>query len=250
MTVIVGVAWWMPYCSPNDCVRVVIVGFNQDFIFTDHHSDQKANLKWVQFDTVEPRISGPRLSGNLIIRTDFGGNRFFHCICTCISRNSRLRILTSILGDICENEACHMPWEAVKSTQNASGFGVMVSVNTRPSDSPYHTKDILKDSTKWLSVSKDSSDVKSFHKAQQPHLEEALHLWFSDVRSRNATVSDEMLIGKARELGTELGGYNSTWYVISGQYHISSNTFISYPLETSALSTTLCDDGCRCPSVK
>ena len=48
--------------------------------------------------TVEPHISGPRLSGNLAIRTDIGGNGFFHCICTRIAGNSRFRIRTSILG--------------------------------------------------------------------------------------------------------------------------------------------------------
>ena len=75
--------------------------------------------------------------------------------------------------------------------------------------------EILKQSDKWLNMSTEST---SFTRARHPKhgkLEDALIMWFNDVRSAHAAVNDEMLIEKAKELGEKMSisdfAYSRGW---------------------------------------
>ncbi|XP_064424711.1 tigger transposable element-derived protein 6-like [Latimeria chalumnae] len=75
--------------------------------------------------------------------------------------------------------------------------------------------DILKSSEKWLAVTADSVDtIKSRH-CKHPEMEDALFMWFTEVRGRGAAVNDEMLLEKGRVLGERLGvqdfAYSKGW---------------------------------------
>jgi hypothetical protein len=63
--------------------------------------------------------------------------------------------------------------------------------------------DILRDSDKWLSTDDSNSTKKSEGRFTQ--LEEALWIWFGNVRSQNLAISDDMLRVKAKEFGESLG---------------------------------------------
>ena len=61
-------------------------------------TEQVVNRRDSYACTVQPCISPPRLSGNLAIRTDYGGNEFFPLYLYSHIRKFALRIRASILG--------------------------------------------------------------------------------------------------------------------------------------------------------
>ena len=73
--------------------------------------------------------------------------------------------------------------------------------------------DILHVSDKWLSTDDSNSTKKS--EGHFTQLEEALWIWFGNVRSQNLAISDDMLRVKAKEFGESLGivglTYSSGW---------------------------------------
>uniref|UniRef100_H3B962 HTH CENPB-type domain-containing protein n=1 Tax=Latimeria chalumnae TaxID=7897 RepID=H3B962_LATCH len=75
--------------------------------------------------------------------------------------------------------------------------------------------DILKSSEKWLAVTADSVDtIKSRH-CKHPEMEDALFMWFTEVRGRGAAVNDKMLLEKGCVLGERLSvqdfAYSKGW---------------------------------------
>lgn len=73
--------------------------------------------------------------------------------------------------------------------------------------------DILRESKKWFSAEDSSSTNKK--EGRYVQLEEALWIWFGNIRSRNIAISDEMLRVKAKEFGETMGiselTYSSGW---------------------------------------
>ena len=65
--------------------------------------------------------------------------------------------------------------------------------------------DILRHKEKWTSTPKDGDTALCQRSGKHENLEQALFLWFSDVRSKNAIINDDMLIEKAKKFGVELG---------------------------------------------
>ncbi|XP_048248519.1 tigger transposable element-derived protein 6-like [Haliotis rufescens] len=75
--------------------------------------------------------------------------------------------------------------------------------------------DILKESSKWIAVSSSDTSTSRSRKPHQEELENALFLWFSDVRKRNIMLNDELLKTQAKVLGDKLGvedfSYSTGW---------------------------------------
>ena len=65
--------------------------------------------------------------------------------------------------------------------------------------------DILRDKEKWTSTPKDEDSSLRQRMGRHDNLEQALFLWFSDVRAKNAIINDDMLIEKAKTYGNQLG---------------------------------------------
>ena len=64
---------------------------------------------------------------------------------------------------------------------------------------------ILKDRTKWLALSDEAAGSKVRHRsAQWENLEKALMQWFGQLRSRNAVLTDKLLLEKAKALAALL----------------------------------------------
>ncbi|MEW8693664.1 MAG: hypothetical protein AB2535_21740 [Candidatus Thiodiazotropha endolucinida] len=64
--------------------------------------------------------------------------------------------------------------------------------------------DILRVKAKWTNASKDGDTTVRQRTGKHENIEQALFLWFSDVRSKNAYVNDQMLVEKAKFFGDEL----------------------------------------------
>ena len=71
--------------------------------------------------------------------------------------------------------------------------------------------DILKQSEKWLNVETTASNRVRHSSGQHVKLEEALMMWFNNVRSNHACVSDDMLIEKAKHFGAEFNVTNFSY---------------------------------------
>ena len=73
--------------------------------------------------------------------------------------------------------------------------------------------DILQESKKWLSTEDSSSTKKS--EGRYTQLEEALWIWFGNIRSRHLAILDEMLRVKVKKFGESMGitglTYSSGW---------------------------------------
>ena len=87
--------------------------------------------------------------------------------------------------------------------------------------------DILKKKDHWLSTTAEVADQTRAKCPKQQSLEKALFLWFSDVRSKGATLSDDILIEKAREFGLKLAisdfNYSRGWLQrFKKRHHIKS----------------------------
>ena len=86
--------------------------------------------------------------------------------------------------------------------------------------------DILRDKEKWSSTPKDSDTMLRQRTGKHENLEQALFLWFNDVRLKNAIVNDDMLIEKAKTFGGQLGvqdfGYSKGWLQKFKKRHIIS----------------------------
>ena len=61
--------------------------------------------------------------------------------------------------------------------------------------------EILKKKDHWLSITSEVADQTRVRCPKQQGLEKALYIWFSDVRSKGANLSDDMLIEKAKDFG-------------------------------------------------
>ena len=64
--------------------------------------------------------------------------------------------------------------------------------------------DILRDRTKWEIIPKDTESTLRQRTGRHDNLENALFLWFHDVRAKGAVISDEMLIEKGKKFGEDL----------------------------------------------
>ena len=62
----------------------------------------------------------------------------------------------------------------------------------------------MRASDKWLSVSQDVSTETRARNPKNEQLEDALFLWFTDIRSRRWVVNDDVIIEKAKQLGKRL----------------------------------------------
>ena len=62
--------------------------------------------------------------------------------------------------------------------------------------------DIIKSSDKWLNIETDNKTRNK--RPKHAELEEALLLWFNDIRTRGILVNDEMLRNKAQQFGNQL----------------------------------------------
>ena len=75
--------------------------------------------------------------------------------------------------------------------------------------------DILKASKRWLTIPEDCVEFTRARHARHEQLEEAVFSWLTYMTSHQATVSDEMLVEKAREFGEQLGitnfAYSNGW---------------------------------------
>ena len=87
--------------------------------------------------------------------------------------------------------------------------------------------DILKAKEKWLQADDSSVQVR-VQSSQHPKLEEALFLWFADVRAKGATVNDAMLLEKAKTLGDRLQVPANFSYSRGWLYKFKTRRGISY----------------------
>ena len=58
--------------------------------------------------------------------------------------------------------------------------------------------DILRDKEKWTSTPKDGDSSLRQRMGRHDTLEQALLLWFNDVRAKNSIINDDMLTEKAK----------------------------------------------------
>ena len=86
--------------------------------------------------------------------------------------------------------------------------------------------DILRDKEKWSSVPKDGDSSLRQRSGKHENLEQALYMWFTDVRSKQAIINDDMLLDKAKTFGAQLGvqdfGYSKGWLQKFKRRHIIS----------------------------
>ena len=114
-----------------------------------------------------------------------------------VRKRRRVDITAAQKRDLCVYKAEH---PKVTQTDIISHFskewGVTIGRST--------VSEILKDKSKWLSVSKDSGDVLRNKSAKHTTLETALYTWFDNARSQSLCISDDMLISKAKKFGEDL----------------------------------------------
>ena len=86
--------------------------------------------------------------------------------------------------------------------------------------------DILRDKEKWTSTPKDGDSSLRQRMGRHDNLEQALFLWFNDVRAKNAIINDDMLIEKAKTYGNQLGvqdfAYSKGWLQKFKKRHVIS----------------------------
>ena len=63
----------------------------------------------------------------------------------------------------------------------------------------------MKAKNKWLAISDKQVGIKQNRECKHVDLEKALFLWFSEMRAKNAVISDENLREKAHVFGEKLG---------------------------------------------
>ena len=106
--------------------------------------------------------------------------------------------------------------------------------------------DILQQRDKLMAI--DTSDMhaaKRQRTAKHTDLEEALFLWFSDIRAKNAIVTDDILREKAKQFGVELNitdfSYSNGWLHRFKQRHGIANHVLSG--ESAGVDRQLISDG-------
>ena len=104
--------------------------------------------------------------------------------------------------------------------------------------------DILSQKNKW-NTDDNERPFKMRKLAKHSDMEEALFLWFSNVRSKNVTVTDDILRAKAKEFGKELNvsdfAYSNGWLQRFKTRHSIGNHVISG--ESAGVDRELVSDG-------
>ena len=104
--------------------------------------------------------------------------------------------------------------------------------------------DILSQKDKW-NTDDNERPFKMRKLAKHSDMEEALFLWFSNVRSKNVTVTDDILRAKAKEFGKELNvsdfAYSNGWLQRFKTRHSIGNHVISG--ESAGVDQELVSDG-------
>ncbi|XP_046571298.1 tigger transposable element-derived protein 6-like [Haliotis rubra] len=128
--------------------------------------------------------------------------------CSTPSKRARVELTPQTKKDIClfkQSKPKVTQGEVI--TYAVEKFGLKIGRST--------VSDMLKDSTKWLAVPSSVTSTSRNRKPKQEELENALFLWFTDVRSRDVMLNDELLKTQAKELGDRLGvldfSYSTGW---------------------------------------
>ena len=87
-------------------------------------------------------------------------------------------------------------------------------------------KQVGSDKEKWTSTPKDGDSSLRQRMGRHDNLEQALFLWFNDVRAKNAIINDDMLIEKPKTYGNQLGvqdfAYSKGWLQKFKKRHVIS----------------------------
>ncbi|XP_067656370.1 tigger transposable element-derived protein 2-like [Haliotis asinina] len=128
--------------------------------------------------------------------------------CSPPSKRARVELTPQIKKDICLFKQSNPKVTQSKIiTYAVEKFGMKIGRST--------VSDILKDSTKWLAVPSNDRSTSRNRKPKHEDLENDLFLWFTDARSRNMILTDELLKTQAKLLGDRLGvvdfAYSRGW---------------------------------------
>lgn len=109
------------------------------------------------------------------------------------AKRRRTEITVKIKKEICQYKKDHPRSTQLQiSTYAEKTFNLSLARST--------ISDILKQSDKWLAASKDTFTSVRHYQGSQTKLEAALYVWFCEVRSKSAIISDDLLIEKAKQL--------------------------------------------------
>ena len=109
------------------------------------------------------------------------------------------------LSDLDRKQICQLAAENLSLSQDKLTALLQVQLN-KPDLARSTVTGILKDRTKWLAISNEAAGSKVRHRgAQWDNLEQALMQWFAQLRSRNAVLTDKLLLEKAKALAVLLG---------------------------------------------
>lgn len=109
------------------------------------------------------------------------------------------------LSDLDRKQICQLAAENLSLSQDKLTALLQVQLN-KPDLARSTVTGILKDRTKWLAISNEAAGSKVRHRgAQWDNLEQALMQWFAQLRSRNAVLTDRLLLEKAKALAVLLG---------------------------------------------
>ena len=124
------------------------------------------------------------------------------------AKRRRVEISGSVKQKICQHKVSHP-----KCTINDLIIYAQKELNIDIGKSTI--SDILKQRQKWLNLEDSSCSTSRSRHAKHEKLENALFMWFNDVRSNHASVNDEMLIEKAKQFGEKMNitdfAYSRGW---------------------------------------
>jgi hypothetical protein len=108
------------------------------------------------------------------------------------------------LSDLDRKKICQLAVEHKSLSQDKLTALLQTQLN-KPELARSTVTGVLKERTKWLGLSDEAAGSKVRHRsAQWENLERALMQWFGQLRSRNAVLTDKLLLEKAKRLATLL----------------------------------------------
>ena len=108
------------------------------------------------------------------------------------AKRARTQLTFGQKKEICEHQRNHKKLSQSEIAKHFSNkWNQQIARNT--------ISDILKDTTKWLSIDSESKDTLRPRVAKYEQLEKALLLWLNDKTAQNARISDLIITIKAKE---------------------------------------------------